>query len=214
MLFLKQALSLVLASTLAISVYGAPVEANDKDIAYALAEAPNGHSEIHSIEKRSPPTELEITAYLTNVTQNNDIRSKIVFWSGVSIEESQRFARSHGRYTLEMLIEEKTEWAPYQTSQEYKGYWPSWDEALRNFWDPASKALAELCINDVYVYLTQERADEQCGPNCTRVWFRKEKPALLRSLHSTDNPRVRSIKKFIKAGTGSEYEGDINSLLG
>lgn len=137
-------------------------------------------------------------------------RDKIVFWSGVGIENSQKFARERNRYTLEMLL--KKNWAYFQTDKAHGGYWNTWDEAVTGFWDVASEALAELAIDTVMAFFTLEREEEQKHPNCKRCWYRIEKPVLVNSLHSTDSERVREIRKYVQVAGGEKFVGLIEKM--
>ncbi|KAH0566354.1 hypothetical protein GP486_000260, partial [Trichoglossum hirsutum] len=125
-----------------------------------------------------PPTYDDILGYF----RTSGIKYKsgsMVFWSGVTVSESQNFARSMGRLTLEMLIDGKWE--------EYKAvgpYWKTWEDAVDGFWIPASKAAADFAARDVLVYLSPD-ADKNKQPNaCDKVFVKIERPALIDGLNT------------------------------
>ena len=135
----------------------------------------------------------------------------MVFWSGTGQPESVSFAKSKGRYTLEMLIGDK--WQYYQKVKAQGGYWPNWDAAIAGFWDIASQACARASRGEVYVYmLPQKDVDQQqedpTRGNCRTCWFRKEKPALLVNLKAG---KVHQITKYLTTYP-SKGAGQITSM--
>jgi len=120
--------------------------------------------------------------------------NNLVFWSGVGVQNSQNFAQSHGRQTLEMIVGRN--WELYQTDRAHQGYWASWDDAVNNFWNPISRACAQYATGEVYFFATRELLQDQTRPSCPKCWYREEKPALVASLQSSNTLRVTKISKY------------------
>ncbi|KAI9767279.1 MAG: hypothetical protein M1839_004545 [Geoglossum umbratile] len=146
----------------------------------------------HESSVPPPPTYDDILGFLR--TSGLKYKSGLmVFWSGITVSESQDFAKSMGRLTMEMLIEGK--WEDYKT---VGPYWKTWEDAVNGFWIPASKAAANFAARDVLVYLSPE-ADTNKQPNaCEKTFVKIERPALIDGLN---NGRVSSITKYISPST-------------
>ncbi|KPM35162.1 hypothetical protein AK830_g11414 [Neonectria ditissima] len=104
-------------------------------------------------------------------------------------------------------------WEYFQSDIAHGGHWLTFGDAVDNFWDPASKTLAELAIDAVDAFFTPERAEEQKHPWCKRCWYRIEKPVLIASLKSTNNPKVTEIRKYLQVKNGApHFDGFIKEM--
>ncbi|KAJ6436811.1 cell wall glucanosyltransferase Mwg1 [Purpureocillium lavendulum] len=207
----------VAISALVVDVVGAPLKScngTNNESGYCKLNYANSltkvsvdalgeQSGVVLIENRAnPPIESDFVSYFTELLREVDFRDKMVFYSGLPHPvDAENFARSRGRYTVEMLLGKKHEWRVFWNLQKDGGYWATWPEALANFWDLASKAFAQQSVGDVWVYFGEAREVEQRHANstCGAVWCRVEKPILLGSLQSGT---VRSIEKFIQQDVG------------
>lgn len=132
----------------------------------------------------------------------------MVFWSGMGPEAAAAFAKSKGRYTMEMLVGDN--WKEFQKPS--GGHWPSWAAAVAGFWDLISQACARASRGEVLVYMLpqgdlDQQQDDPSRGNCGTCWYRKEKPALIAGL----GRRVTQITKFLTTNK-SQSAGQIYKM--
>jgi hypothetical protein len=123
--------------------------------------------DVNIIERAAgPPTYQDFVTFF-KARQRTTNLGKLVFWSGVGIAESQRFAKANGCQILEMIL--GNNWQQFQGVQP-QGYWPNWPTAIANFWDLASQACAEYATGEAFSYAPREVAKDQTRPTCPKCW--------------------------------------------